>query len=289
MLRPCPWAGGASDIGLSHTTNQDSLAIAAGLDADGGRIAAVAVSDGVSTSPHSAQAAHVAATVSANRLADTLQGAGIFSLPDLGSRIHEAFVHANDAVLAAAEFDEPGSWACTLVLAAWWRGRIVVGNIGDSRCYWVPDTGEARLLSTDDSLAQARIELGMARVAAETGAQAHAILKWLGPGAGDPEPTLQALHPKTAGWVIVCSDGLWNYASAPADMERVVHDCLAELGLERPPAWRLAEGLVAWSNSQGGRDNVTVAALDVAAPARPRDDPPAPSQDAGTRVARPTG
>jgi len=264
VLRPCPWAGGVSDRGLVHATNQDSLAIAAGSDAQARPVAALAVSDGVSTSAHSAEAARLAATEAADHLADALQQ-DVFSLVDLGSRMQEAFVRANDAILAAAHGSPTGSWACTLVIAAWWRRRIVVGNVGDSRAYWVPRQGEGKLMSTDDSLAQARIELGIAREVAETGAQAHAILKWLGPGSGDPEPTLRAIDPRGPGWLVVCSDGLWNYASDPPDFDRVVRTCAERLGGRATTAWELAQCLTDWAKAQGGRDNVTAAVLAVEA------------------------
>ena len=241
--------------------------MAAGVHAEAGPIAVVAVSDGVSTSAHAGEAARVAANVAADRIADVLQNADAMSLPDLGHRVREAYVAANDAVLTAAVAEDTGSWACTLALAVWWRGRVLAGSIGDSRCYWVPREGTARLLTTDDSLAQARIELGIARQVAETGSQAHAILKWLGPGSGDPEPSLQAFDPDGPGWLLVCSDGLWNYASAPHELQAVVRQITT-----REPAlgaWQLAERLVGWANGRGGHDNVTVGVVEVTPAARP--------------------
>ncbi|MCL1841120.1 MAG: protein phosphatase 2C domain-containing protein [Propionibacteriaceae bacterium] len=252
---------------MSHPHNQDSLAIAAGTDARGRCAAVVAVSDGVSTSDRSAEAATIAARQAADCLADVLQAASI-APSEVSRHMRNAFRRANQAVLDAARDDLPGSWACTLVVASWWRGRLVVGNVGDSRCYWFPDDGPARLLSTDDSLAQARIELGVARRVAESGAQAHAILKWIGPGAGPCDPTMQTLSPRQDGWLVVCSDGLWNYASAADELGAVVASCLAELDEPRPPAWMLANRLTAWANAQGGHDNVSVGAVRVVVPRR---------------------
>jgi serine/threonine protein phosphatase PrpC len=271
VLRPCPWAGGVSDTGRTHPDNQDSLAIAAGSDAQHQRAAVVAVSDGVSTSTCSAKAATIAARQAAACMADALA-----TCPPSSDRPHHmraAFDHANAAVLDASQGAGLGSWACTLVLATYWRGRIVVGNVGDSRCYWLPDDAPARLLSTDDSLAQTRIELGVTRRVAESGAQAHAILKWLGPGTTDCEPSVQQVRPTSRGWLIACSDGLWNYASAPDEMRQVVTACLDELGAgtpdgTRPDAWELADRLTSWANAQGGRDNVSVGVVDVAAAQR---------------------
>jgi len=63
------------------------------------------------------------------------------------------------------------------------------------------------------------------------------------------------------GWLLVCSDGLWNYCSAAEDLAKVVSQASAtspalEGAAEPLP---LARALVAWANAQGGRDNISVA------------------------------
>jgi serine/threonine protein phosphatase PrpC len=258
ILRPCVWAGGGSDCGRYHPENQDSLAIAAGTDPQVRRVAVVAVSDGVSTSTFSAEAAAIAAREATIYLADLLQDSLELDV-DLERGIAEAFQRANATIMASSGAGVTGTWACTLVVAVLWRGRVIVGNIGDSRCYWLPDNGAARLLSTDDSLAQTRIDLGATRREAESGAQAHAILKWLGPGADDCVPSLQELRPECSGRLVVCSDGLWNYASSPTDMCAVVAACQTD----NAPAWQLAERMTSWANDRGGRDNISIGVVDV--------------------------
>ncbi len=57
------------------------------------------------------------------------------------------------------------------------------------------------------------------------------------------------------GWLLLCSDGLWNYCSEPAAMRDVVAWSLAQAGGE-PLA--TASALVDWANAQGGHDNITV-------------------------------
>ena len=67
----------------------------------------------------------------------------------------------------------------------------------------------------DDSAAQLQIEAGMSRLEAEAGPQGHAITRWLGRDAPDLAPRVGERTLDSAGWVLVCSDGLWNYASEP--------------------------------------------------------------------------
>ena len=58
--------------------------------------------------------------------------------------------------------------------------------------------------------------------------------------------------------LLVCSDGLWNYAPSDAD----IYD-LAFGGGDDEPSLARAERLVAFANEQGGHDNITVAIADL--------------------------
>ncbi len=256
---PTPWAGGATHVGSKASPNQDALAIAA-TSSPVNRSAIVAVSDGVSTSPHS----DVASQIAVDRATDTLIGV----LTDrqhsdqpheLAQALRDAVLAANTAIVAAAGDDSDG-YACTLVLALLHRGFVMVANMGDSRAYWFGDDHTDMILTTDDSMAQLSIELGATRDVAEAGRQAHAITKWLGPNAPDLEPQLGGFRVAGPGWLLVCSDGLWNYASSAHDL-RAVWD-----GLSRPKdatAEALAGLLIDWANARGGHDNITVGLVRV--------------------------
>lgn len=245
---PAPWLAGCSDRGNRHTTNQDALSLAARTGTM--RQAVLVVSDGVSTAHGSERASFVASETACSVLTEALSGNG----PDSKS-FHTAFRRAHEAVLAAAGQGEAS--ACTLVAAAVQGSRLLVGSIGDSRAYWFGDDGATWQLTQDDSMAQARMMLGMAREEAEASMQAHSITRWLGRNASDVSPALVELRPPSAGWLLLCSDGLWNYASAP-DALRAVLEYQAR---GRETLVEITEALVAWANDLGGRDNITVAVL----------------------------
>ena len=59
-----------------------------------------------------------------------------------------------------------------------------------------------------------------------------------------------------AGWLMVCSDGLWNYCGDGDELGDLVRSTAAQVG---STATEVAAALVEWANAQGGRDNVTVA------------------------------
>jgi len=132
---------------------------------------------------------------------------------------------------------------------------LVVGWVGDSRAYWLPDTGNPLQLSTDDSWAGEAMALGFSREEAERAPQAHSITRWLGRDAPDPVPRTMARRLETPGWLMICSDGLWNYCSEAVAMRELVGGTVARVG---PDPAALADGLVAWANEQGGHDNISV-------------------------------
>ena len=150
---------------------------------------------------------------------------------------------------------------------------IVAGWIGDSRAYWLPDGAPAEQLSVDDSWATEQIEMGTPREQAEASPQAHAITRWLGKDSPGFDPRCAATIPEGPGWLLVCSDGLWNYCSAASDLAQLVTATAAQA--DGDPL-RTASELVAWANGQGGHDNITVALARLETPAQHADEDGSP-------------
>lgn len=251
-----PDLAAASDIGLRHATNQDHVA----LDVDArGCHAIIAVADGVSSTEGAERAATLAATTTCNYLTGAL-GQGLPTGDDAVLELFaRAFRRAHEAILDTV--DEPVG-AATLVAAVAAPDRLLVANIGDTRAYWFPGDGRAIRLTTDDSLAQAQIDMGVSRAEAEAGTGAHAITRWLGARATDVNPRVVTYRPRQDGWLLVCSDGLWNHVPDPPDLADLVAVLVSRApcgGDGRPdPRW-VAEELVRHANACGGHDNVTVA------------------------------
>ena len=245
-LSAAGWVAGTSDLGMVHSRNEDALAL--WVDGDAPR-AVLVVCDGVSTSTD----AHIASLAAAECACELLTDA-VRSDADLPTSFREAVLRANDAIIAHTAPDMTNAPSATFAAAVVDGDRLGFATLGDSRVYWIGDDAQ-ELLSTDDSMAQQFIAQGMPRDAAEAMPQAHAITKWLGRDAVELEPDIGVHRLTASGWVLVCSDGLWNYASAPAVLAALVRD--QEAADPAPEA--IARGLVAWANQQGGHDNVTVA------------------------------
>ena len=170
------------------------------------------------------------------------------------------------AVASAGDPPRPNPPSCTFVAAVVADGLLVAGWVGDSRAYWLPDGAAAVQLSVDDSWAAEQMALGATREEAESAPQAHAITRWLGVDAPDPAPRTAVAVLDAPGWVLLCSDGLWNYCSAAEQVRSVVDATITGAG-DRPEA--VAAGLVAWATGQGGHDNITVALARVGAATAP--------------------
>ena len=124
-------------------------------------------------------------------------------------------------------------------------------GLGDSRVYLLPDSGDGQLLTVDDSMAQVMIAGGTPRAEAEASRQAHSITKWLGKDGAELVPRVGQVEVTGPGWLLACSDGLWNYASEPA----AIKEQIVAAGSEDPLL--VARHLVAFANAAGGQDNIT--------------------------------
>ena len=251
---PASWVAGVCDRGLVHHRNEDAMALLAS-DVPGER-AVLVVLDGVSNTTDS-DIASLAGARAAREVLRTPFPRGIGTPASRTGAIAKVFgdaaTAANDAVVSVTDPASTSPASATFAVAVLEQGLLAFANIGDSRVYWLPDAGPAVQLTVDDSAAQQQMEAGVPRQVAETSPQAHAITKWLGRDAPNLTPRTGQLEVTGPGWVLACSDGLWNYASEP---EALVAQ-IAAAGTSEPLA--LAVALTAFANAEGGRDNITVA------------------------------
>ncbi|MBK9697794.1 MAG: protein phosphatase 2C domain-containing protein [Propionibacteriaceae bacterium] len=247
-LAPAEWLAGVSDRGVARSRNEDAVALWA---APTGQRAALVVADGVSTSIDSDAASLAAVTSACDLLAALPED---LSDDEVASALVAAAAGANHAVIAATNPASPNAASATFAAALVHGDTVHVASLGDSRIYWISAEADVAL-TLDDSMAQAFIAQGMPRDEAESMPNAHAITKWLGRDSEDVVPATLAHHLTEDGWLVLCSDGLWNYASAPSALGAQVRAAL----LADATPLEVARRLVEWANAQGGHDNVTVA------------------------------
>ncbi|MFI0450573.1 protein phosphatase 2C domain-containing protein [Actinomadura sp. 6N118] len=267
-------AAGASDRGRRYARNEDSLAIAA----HSAGIAAV-VCDGVGSSPHPDDASRAAAETGVAELAARF-GSG--AAPEEATC--DAALKAAEAVAALAESPSDAP-SCTYVSALTYADpatgipAVTVGWVGDSRAYWL-GSGESdaasEQLTEDDSWAAFMVAEGaLTEAEAEAHPNAHVITAWLGADADEVRPRVRTFTPDGPGAVLVCSDGLWNYAPKPQDLAAVLAGAACDPALDPLGA---ARTLVRFALDAGGRDNISVAVIPVA-PGTVAPDPVTPNTE----------
>ena len=266
MERELGSVAAVSDRGLRHHRNEDAFAVSSTALPDGSPAVVAIVCDGVSSASRPDEASAAAASAANEALLESLPRG---THPQ--QAMHEAIIAASEAVNALAEeagratehegHRHQNAPACTLVGAIMAGGLLVIGWVGDSRVYWVPDdraTAPARL-TEDDSWAAQMVAAGLMNEAeAYADERAHAITGWLGADAYELEPHTASFKPDRPGLVVVCTDGLWNYAESAVEMAAAVPPDAHERPLHG------AQVLVGHALDGGGHDNVTVALLPFA-------------------------
>jgi PPM family protein phosphatase len=242
-------AAAVTDKGKVHHRNEDAFA----LQVHDQRVAAV-VCDGVST----ASASNAAARAAADAAAAVLAGALTDATRGWEEITKAAIAAANEAVggvewTTRTDRVDP---SCTLVSALCRGEEIVVGWAGDSRAYWI-EAADVTQLTADDSGAKLQIEAGMPPAQAFKTPFAHAITNWVGPDAPTQEPGIAVFRPEHPGRLLLCTDGLWNYAPTPPELAALLEAIPAGSG---PVA--VARTLTDAALDRGGRDNITVVVVE---------------------------
>ncbi|WP_432280586.1 PP2C family protein-serine/threonine phosphatase [Streptomyces luomodiensis] len=262
----------ATDRGLRHHRNEDAFSVSAAELPDGSPVMVAVVCDGVSSATRPDDASAAAAHAAGEALRASLPR-GAHPQQAMAEAIAAAAEAVNSLALetdADAVHPEPhrhqNAPACTIVSAVVTSDILTVGWVGDSRAYWVPDDRSAppARLTEDDSWAAQMVAAGlMSEAEAYADERAHAITGWLGADAYELEPHTASYKPDRPGVVVVCTDGLWNYAESAEEMARAVPPDARSRPLNS------AQALVGHALGGGGHDNVTVAIVPFpAAPGR---------------------
>jgi len=250
-------AAGMSDRGRHHRRNEDAFRLESVADA----IVAV-VCDGVSTSAAPELASLRAVNAAARVLVAEVEG----EHRSAAAVTTEAVKAATESVRALrwSRATDMGPPSCTLVSAICRGGTVTLGAVGDSRAYWL-DERAAHRLTVDDSWAQEQIAAGsITPEQALSDPRAHSITRWIGRDAPAGPPEVVTWQPELPGRLILCSDGLWNYASSPEELGRLARECAGGSPLQ------LARGLTEYALESGGHDNITVVVIDVTPQAQGR-------------------
>lgn len=258
-----PGLAAVTDPERRHRENQDAVLLSG--PAEGGMGSIAVVCDGVSNSQTPAAAAVMAAQAAFAVLKEA--GAGVSR-----AIMRDAIVAAHAAVCTLpydrqADVDPPARTLVAAVVRQAGKGAgdhldAVVGWLGDSRAYMLSD-GASALLTHDRSWVNAVVDANTMPLAeALRDRRAHALVHCLGTTdfaafSPCPEPAVRTVALPGRGWLLLCTDGLWNYAENPAAMLRA---CPGISGMEAGP---VCTALLHHALIGGGHDNITIAAIQL--------------------------
>jgi serine/threonine protein phosphatase PrpC len=262
-----PNLAGVTDRGLRHHRNEDYVACTGVENAY-----VLVVCDGVSSSSSPDLAAKAAAESACRALTAAIetemqQAINLCERTTSLVPLHQekeaamkvAIAEASASVCAIpyikTEDAEPPS--TTIVAAVVVDRTATIGWLGDSRAYWISPNGSQQLTRDDSWLNDVVLSGEMSEAEARKSPQAHAVTRWLGADAVNSEPSVVNFDIPGSGYLLLCSDGLWNYAHALTHTEAFVKQ------MPDADAVKVARSLVEFALRSGGHDNISVAVLSL--------------------------
>jgi PPM family protein phosphatase len=230
--------GVITDTGRKRRRNEDAYVCEPPL---------FAIADGMG----GAQAGEVASRLAAAALkesgAKTLGGE---------ERISDLIQEANRRVYDRSSTDPNTSgMGTTITVALVENGNVAFGHVGDSRAYLIRD-GRMEQVTEDHSLVNELMKSGkLSREEAETHPQRSVITRALGTDP-DVDADTFTIEAQSGDVFLLCSDGLTDMVGEREILELVE--------LNRQDIDAALKSLVKAANRNGGEDNITVVAFDIA-------------------------
>lgn len=169
------------------------------------------------------------------------------SLNALKELLVESVNKANSQIFRKSlEVEDYKGMGTTLVAAVLTENHLVFANVGDSRAYLVSD--EFRQITKDHSYVQGLLDSGkITQEEASVFPYKNVITRALGTNASVIVDLFCEEELKEGEYVLLCSDGLYNYAS-----REEINEILKNTSTDE-----FAERLIDAANSNGGGDNIT--------------------------------
>jgi protein phosphatase len=247
----------AVDPGRARSNNEDSVATEDG-------VALAVLADGMGGYNAGEVASNMATTFIRTELGRWLQEASVTASDAEVRRAMDICVdNANRAIFNAANSNpQYAGMGTTLVVAVFRDNRLLLGHVGDSRCYRLR-AGRLQQITRDHSLLQEQIDAGLITPEqAAFSANKNLVTR----AVGVEDTVLLETHQHdvlSSDLFMLCSDGL----SDMLDDASIAQVLLAHDSLES-----CARALIDAANDAGGKDNISVilarASGSTTAPAR---------------------
>ncbi len=231
-----------TDIGKLRRQNEDSVYV------NDKKLSFAIVADGMGGH----NAGEVASRMAVETIKSSLNRGRVTDKTDMEEKIRKAFDLANKKIYDYAEENSKlMGMGTTTVTALIHNGRLIVGNVGDSRAYIIKDN-EIRQISVDHSYVW---QLVMKGEITEKQAKRHPKRNYITRAMGTEKdvPVDVFSEDWNGGVVLLCSDGLSSLVDN-YEMRNII--------TESESLQQAAEKLVGLANERGGTDNITVALME---------------------------
>ncbi len=249
---------GKTDVGLIREHNEDNFLVAdvtAGVRTNDGKTplqvtvgdkgALLLVCDGMG----GAAAGEVASQMAVDSIYEALAAAQPVARDGFARLVRRAVEHANERIfIQSRDNQSERGMGTTCTVAGLMDSTLVVGQIGDSRCYVLRE-GRLAQVTKDQSLAWQLIEAGaMTLEEAKAFEHANIILQALGVQER-VEVVLSQVSLRKGDVALLCSDGLHG----PVSDEELLAVLVSEPNLEKAAGMLIQKAL-----DRDGPDNITV-------------------------------
>lgn len=236
--------GSATDKGLIRSNNEDAFRV---YSNNGEYPVVFILADGMGGHRKGELASRIAVDYAYEKISELIKAAA--SIQDTTDLLVDIVEKANVKVyLGALEDPDNKGMGTTLTITAIFENTLIVAHVGDCRAYLLRKNSLMRI-TVDHTLVQ---ELVDSENITQAQAMSHPKRHILTRALGVPEymtADCYSVALEKSDRILLCSDGLYGFIP-----ESVIKTILKK---ERNPAI-VAQKLVAYANSTGGEDNVTV-------------------------------
>lgn len=244
--------GVGQSVGIQRDHNEDTIYVQSshlGGDHKNLIFGLFILADGMGGYQHGEVASNVAANAMAHYLLKKIYMPMLSLKADQPSDpLHEIMQLGVNEAQAAVVKNAPGG-GTTLTAAFILGDQVTLAHVGDSRAYFIYPDGRVQPITRDHSLVRRLQELGQIneKEAAEH-PQRNVLYRAL--GQSEPfEPDINTYPFPNAGYLMLCSDGLWGVVS-----ESEIFPILQS----SPTLTIAAQRLIDAANAAGGPDNISV-------------------------------
>ena len=236
-----------SNKGRVRTSNQDYV----GIFKNNQEAVLTIVADGVGGN----KGGGVASEMAVSHIGYLFETSNVDTVSDASDWLRTQLQIENKKILQTSKhFDNLNGMGTTIVLALFVAQRVVVANLGDSRCYEFNTIEGLKQLSTDHSLVNELVKLGeITPQEARNHPQKNVITKTLGISES-AEPEIKDFDIKNQDEFLLCTDGLTNF---------VDDNQLSKILGQKDSLETKVNHLIDLANAAGGSDNITALIVQI--------------------------